>query len=285
MGKSTLVNALVGRKVAITSSRPQTTRNTIRGVLTQQPGARDGGHQIVFVDTPGLHRPRTALGERLNAMVGGTLTDADVVALVVYATQEIGPGDRRIAERLQGLETPVVVAVTKIDRARPEQLAVRLAEAGEWDFDAYVPVSGLSGEGLPALRAELVARLPEGPLYFPPDAVTDQPEPVVIAEIVREKFLERLRDEMPHSLVVLVREVEERADGLLAVTGSVVVERSSQKGIVIGRGGRMLRAAGEEARRELESLFGTRVYLDLRVRVEKDWQRRPELLDRLGFRT
>ncbi len=285
VGKSTLVNALVGRKVAITSSRPQTTRNTIRGVLTQQPGARDGGHQIVFVDTPGLHRPRTALGERLNAMVGGTLTDADVVALVVDATQEIGPGDRRIAERLQGLETPVVVAVTKIDRARPEQLAVRLAEAGEWDFDAYVPVSGLSGEGLPALRAELVARLPEGPLYFPPDAVTDQPEPVVIAEIVREKFLERLRDEMPHSLVVLVREVEERADGLLAVTGSVVVERSSQKGIVIGRGGRMLRAAGEEARRELESLFGTRVYLDLRVRVEKDWQRRPELLDRLGFRT
>ncbi len=179
--------------------------------------------------------------------------------------------------------TPVVVAVNKTDIAARPTVAERLLEAAAWDFDAYVPVSALEGDALDPLLEELVARLPEGPLYFPADAVSDQPEQQLIGEIVREKFLDRLRDELPHSLTVVVREMEQRESGTLYVDAVAVVERDSQKGIIIGKGGEMLRAAGSEARAELESIFGTSVYLDLRVRVEKDWQRQPDLLDRLGF--
>lgn len=282
VGKSTLVNALVGSKVAITSSRPQTTRNTIRGVLTLPTGGEPEA-QVVFVDTPGLHKPRTALGERLNALVSGTLAEADSVLFVLDATQRIGPGDRRIAERLSHLRTPTIVIVNKIDAASPGRVAAQLSEAGSWDCDAYVPVSALRREGLQPVLDEVVARLPEGPLYFPPGSATDQPEELLIAEIVREKFLDRLREELPHSLTVLVRETQERAGGTLYVDALVVVERESQKPIVIGKGGQVLAAAGSEARRELEVLFGVKVYLDLRVRVEKDWQRHPDLLNRLGF--
>ncbi len=283
VGKSTLVNALVGSKVSITSKRPQTTRNTIRGVLTRRSETGEPVAQLVLVDTPGLHKPKTALGERLNTLVYGTLAEADVNLFLVDATQPVGPGDRLIAERLRRAGTPVVVAVNKTDIAARPTVAERLLEAAAWDFDAYVPVSALEGDALDPLLEELVARLPEGPLYFPADAVSDQPEQQLIGEIVREKFLDRLRDELPHSLTVVVREMEQRESGTLYVDAVAIVERDSQKGIIIGKGGEMLRAAGSEARAELESIFGTSVYLDLRVRVEKDWQRQPDLLDRLGF--
>jgi GTP-binding protein Era len=283
VGKSTLVNALVGSKVAITSSRPQTTRNVIRGVVTHMEDGRPA-YQMILVDTPGLHKPRTELGSRLNHLVYGTLAEADVVAFLIDATQPIGPGDQLIAERLKESGAEVVVAVNKVDAASREAVVSQLDRAGEWDFSAYVPISARRGENLGALVDELVARLPEGPLYFPPEAITDQPEEMLAAEIIREKFLERLRDELPHSLAVIVEEIAPTASGLVVVRAKVVVERKSQKGIVIGKGGSMLKAAGSEARKELELIFGTRVHLDLRVTVEPDWQRRPALLDRMGFR-
>ncbi|MDH3498742.1 MAG: GTPase Era [Acidimicrobiia bacterium] len=281
VGKSTLVNALVGSKVAITSSRPQTTRNAIRGVVTL--GEPEPTAQLVLIDTPGLHKPKNALGERLNAIVYGTLAEVDAVAFVLDATQKVGPGDRLIAQRLADAGSEVVVVVNKTDIAKKGRVLERLTEGAVWDFAAYVPLSAANRDGIHQLRDELVGRLPDGPQYFPRDATTDQPEELLVAEIVREKFLARLREELPHSLTVRTREIETRDDGLLSIDAQVVVERKSQKGIVIGKSGEVLGAAGAEARAELEALFGTKVYLGLRVVVEKDWQRRPELLDRLGF--
>jgi GTP-binding protein Era len=282
VGKSTLVNRMVGSKVSITSTRPQTTRNTIRGVVTL-PVESDPEYQIVLIDTPGLHKPRTSLGERLNSLVYGSLAEADAVLFVIDATQEIGPGDRRIAERVGMAGAEVVLVVNKVDAASPEQIADQLTEAAGWDFRAYVPLSALTGDGVDRLVGELIALLPEGPMYFPREATTDQPEQLLIGEIVREKFLEHLREELPHSLAVMVSDMEERENGLLYVEAMLIVERDSQKGIIIGKRGELLATAGSEARREIEALLGARVYLDLRVKVEKDWQRDPHLLDRLGF--
>ncbi len=282
VGKSTLVNALVGSKVAITSSRPQTTRNTIRGVLTDMSG-ESPEWQMVFVDTPGLHKPKTQLGNRLNSLVYGTLAEADAVVFLIDATQPVGPGDRLIAQRLHTSKAEVVVAVNKIDVAPRADVVSQLAEASEWDFASYVPLSALHSENLSPLVDELTVRMPEGPMYYPPDTKGDQPENILAGEIVREKFLERLSEELPHSLVVIVDDMAQREDGLLTISARAIVERKSQKGIVIGKGGSLLKSAGTEAREELEVLFGTRVYLDLRVTVEADWQRRPSSLDRLGF--
>ncbi len=279
VGKSTLVNALVGDKVAITSSRPQTTRNTIRGVLTLE----DPEAQFVFVDTPGIHRPRTALGTRLNELVDRSIADADAIVFVLDATQQIGPGDRMIAERLGPAKASTVVVVNKTDKAAPHEIGEHLAIAGEWDFAAYVPLSALESEGLQPLVDEVLALLPEGPAYFPPDMRTDQPDAFVAAELVREKYLSRLREELPHSLAVVVGDMETRDNGTVYVPATIYVERPSQKGIVIGKGGALLKQVGEEARADLERFFAAPVYLDLRVRVERDWQRREQLLDRLGF--
>ncbi len=277
VGKSTLVNALVGTKVSITSPRPQTTRNTVRGIVEAED------LQVVLVDTPGLHRPRTALGERLNRLVEGSLAEADAVLFVLDATQEIGPGDRLIAERLAAAGTATIVVSNKIDAAGPDQITEQLAEAGEWDFAAYVPASALEGENLVPILTELKALLPEGPAYFPAGTTTDQPEELLIAELIREKFLARLRDELPHSLAVVIEDMEEQENGVLRISARLVVERDSQKGIVIGKGGVLIREAGSEARREIETLLGTRVFLDLRARVEKDWQQRPGMIERLGL--
>lgn len=279
MGKSTLVNALVGEKVAITSARPQTTRNTIRGVLTLS----DAEAQLVFVDTPGLHKPRTALGERLNKLVYRSLADSDVVVFVVDATGEIGPGDQLIAERLRAAKAPTVVVVNKIDIADRDEVVGQLGVAGEWDFSAYVPISALGGDGLEALVDEIVSRMPEGPFYFPTDVRTDQPDIFIAGELIREKYLARLREELPHSLAVVVDDLQTRDSGTVYVSAVVYVERTSQKGIVIGRGGELLKKVGSEARVDLERLFGAKVFLDLKVKVERDWQRRDQLLDRLGF--
>lgn len=282
VGKSTLVNRMVGSKVAITSTRPQTTRNAIRGVVNG-PNVDNPEYQIVLVDTPGIHRPKTELGHRLNAIVYGTLADADVVLFVVDATMPIGPGDRLVASRLVEADANVVVAVNKIDKASREATMGQLIQAAEWPFDEIYPVSAVTGESVPELVTELAGRLPEGPMYFSKGMTSDQPETLVIAEIIREKFLDRLREELPHSLIVRIENMDEREGGVLDIEADAVVERNSQKGIVIGKGGSLIRDAGTEARLELESLLGSKVNLSLQVVVEKDWQRRPQLLDRLGF--
>lgn len=277
VGKSTLVNALVGEKVAITSPRPQTTRNTIRGVATSDEV------QLVLVDTPGLHKPRNVLGERLNRLVYGSIAEADAVLFVLDAGQPIGPGDRLIAERLADSGAPVVVAVNKTDQSSNEEVLRQLAEAGEWDFAVYVPISALKGDGLEALRSELEGLMLEGPFFFPPNMYSDQPDQLLAAELVREKYLSRLREELPHSLAVVVGDIEERDNGVLYIPASVYIERTSQKGMVIGKGGELIKTVGAEARSELERLFGVPVFLDLRVKVEKDWQRKDTTLDRMGF--
>lgn len=279
VGKSTLVNALVGEKVAITSSRPQTTRNTIRGVLTLP----DRQAQVVLVDTPGVHKPRNALGERLNTLVYGSLEDADAVLFVLDARQAIGPGDKLIAERLKQAGAPVVVAVNKVDIASKEDVLFQLSVAGEWDFAAYVPISARKSDGLDRIVDEVVDLLAPGPFFFPPDATSDQPERLLAAEMVREKYLARLREELPHSVAVVVDEMDTQDNGVLRIEATVYVERDSQKGMVIGKGGSIVRDVGTEARADLERIFGTKVFLDLRVRVEKDWQRKDEMLDRFGF--
>lgn len=268
---------MVGTKVTITSKRPQTTRNTIRGV------AHGDGYQIVLVDTPGLHKPRTELGNRLNAMVYGTLAEVDAVIFVVDATMPVGPGDRLVADRLIDSASYVVVAVNKVDAASRAATISQLVEASQWPFEHYFPVSAKTGEGVAELVEHVVSQLPEGPQYYPDDMITDQPEAIVIAEIIREKFLDRLREELPHALIVRVEDITVRDDGLIDISADLIVERSSQKGIVIGKGGSLLEVAGSEARTELEALLGDRINLRLHVTVEKDWQRTPQLLDRLGF--
>jgi GTP-binding protein Era len=282
VGKSTLVNHLVGSKVTITSARPQTTRNAIRGVVNG-PDREHPEYQIVLIDTPGLHKPRNELGTRLNSLVYGTLSEADVVLFMIDATMPVGPGDRLIAERLGKAEAEVVLVLNKIDTAGKGDVVEQLVKAGEWDFASYVPVSAIDGTGIGELVGEIVGRLPEGPIYYPVGMTTDQPESLVVAEIVREKFLDRLREELPHSLVVVVEDLEQRDDGLIDIAADIIVERKSQKGIVIGKGGSLLKAAGSEARVDLEALLGNRVILRLQVTVEPGWQRKPQLLDRLGF--
>lgn len=278
VGKSTLVNSIVDSKVSIVSDKPQTTRTTVKGVHTTDD------FQIVFLDTPGIHRPRTRLGERLNRHALGTLGEVDVVCFMVEANAAVGPGDRFIAEHVATVRSPTVLVLNKVDLATPSEIAAQLDAASQLaDFDAYVPVCARSGDGASELLTELVPRLPRGPRYYPEGTVTDQPEAFVIGEILREKLLEVTRDELPHSIAVTVEEIEERDHGVLAVRAVVLVERDSQKGIVIGSGGDMIKRVGSRARHELEALFGTRVYLETRVKVEKDWQRREHALDRLGY--
>lgn len=283
VGKSTMLNAIVGRKVSIVSDKPQTTRTQVRGVRTT------GDSQLVFLDTPGLHRPRTLLGERGNERALATLEEVDVVCFVIEANAPIGPGDRFVAGRLAEVDTPVVLALNKIDAATHDEIGEHLALAsGELgDFAAYVPVSARSEIGLDALVAEFTARLPEGPHYYPDDVVADQPESFLVAELLREQLLKVAREELPHSIAVNTDDLEERrtssGEPLLAVRVTVRVERQSQKGIVIGKGGEVLKAAGTAARRELEALLGVRVHLETRVKVEPDWQRRAGSLDHLGL--
>jgi GTP-binding protein Era len=281
-GKSTLTNALVGSKVAIMSDRPQTTRHTVRGIVNR-PYA-----QLVLVDTPGFHRPRTLLGERLNDLVLTTVAEVDVVALCVPANQKVGPGDRFIAEQLAKVagRTPVVAVVTKTDLVDRDTVGARLLEVGglgEWA--EIVPVSASAGFQIDLLADLLVARLPEGGPLYPEGELTDSPEELMVAELIREASLAGVRDELPHSIAVVVEEMGPRdgRDDMLEIHASLYVERDSQKGIVIGSGGQRLRTVGTVARRQIEALLGSKVYLDLRVKVAKDWQRDPKQLRRLGF--
>jgi len=284
VGKSTLVNQAVGAKVAIVSDRPQTTRTQIRGVRTT------AASQIVFLDTPGIHKPRTLLGERTNERAKASLAEVDVVCMLVDATAPIGRGDRFIADLVHEVATPTVLVVNKIDRADRRAVVEHLATASRalGEFDEFVPLSARTGEGMDVFVHALEARLPEGPLYYPEGVVTDQPETFLAAELLREQLLRVARDELPHAITVVAEEMESDDhdvgnDEIVRIRARIFVERESQKGIVIGRGGDVLKLAGTRARQELEALLGTRVYLETRVAVERDWQRRAHALDRLGY--
>ena len=282
-GKSTLTNGLVGAKVAITSDRPQTTRHTIRGIVHRE------NFQIILVDTPGLHRPRTLLGQRLNDRVKDTYSEVDVIGLCIPADEKIGPGDRWIYQQIRTIapNTTLVVVVTKIDKVSKDRVAVQLLAVSELVGPGaeIVPASATTGENLDVLTDVLAALLPPGPAFYPDGELTDEPEEVLMAELIREAALEGVRDELPHSLAVVIEEVSPREgrDDLIDVHANLFVERESQKGIVIGKGGARLREVGTAARTQIEKLLGTKVYLDLRVKIAKNWQRAPKQLGRLGF--
>ncbi len=285
-GKSTLTNALIGQKVAITSSRPQTTRHAIRGIL-HRPDA-----QLVVIDTPGLHKPRTLLGSRLNDVVRETWAEVDVIGFCVPADQPVGRGDEFIAAELRSVagRTPVLGVVTKTDLARPEQVAERLTQLSAlMEFAEVVPCSAVDGFQVGLLADLLVARLPEGPPLYPDGELTDEPEETLVAELIREAALEGVRDELPHSIAVVIEEMIPRAgrhpkaEPMLDVHALVYVERASQKGIVIGKGGARLKQVGTDARRQIETLLGTKVFLELHVKIAENWQRDPRQLRKLGF--
>ena len=268
VGKSTLVNQIVGSKVTITSDKPQTTRHQIRGVL-HRPDS-----QIVLVDTPGITRPRTALGERLAQSADEALSGVDVIALVIDATERIGAGDRAIAARVAAAKDHALLVVNKIDLATPAQVVTQLATAGEWDLSAYFPVSAKTGQGLDVLIEEMERRMPEGPAFYPDDQVRDLPDEFWVAELVREQLLAETRDELPHSIACRVTEWE-----WPRIRCEIVVERDSQKGIVIGKGGGVLRRVGQAARAQLPP----GAFLELHVTVEKDWQRKPDRVRRMNY--
>ncbi|MFM7490141.1 MAG: GTPase Era [Actinomycetota bacterium] len=266
VGKSTLVNAICGRKVSIVSDKPQTTRRQVRGVLTRP------GLQIVFVDTPGLHKPVTALGERVNAAAIESLADVDVACLLVDATAPFGTGDQWVASRLDLSKT--VVVVNKCDAASRDAVGEQLARAGLLDAEAYFPVSARTGEGVAALVEYIAAKLPEGPLYYPEDVISDLTDPDWVAELVREQLLAEMRDEIPYSIATRVTEWE-----WPRVRCEIIVERESQKGMVIGKGGAMVKKVRERVRRQLPP----GIVLELKVKVDKDWQRRPDRVQQLGY--
>ncbi|HZB59483.1 MAG TPA: GTPase Era [Actinomycetota bacterium] len=280
VGKSTLLNALLGQKLAIVSDKPQTTRSAVRGVLHRPEG------QIVLVDTPGLHKPRTLLGQRLNDLVRGTLAEVDLVLQLVDAAAGVGAGDRFLAAELAKVATPKLCVVNKMDAASRAKIAAALQAAADLaDFAEVVPVSARAGTQLDLLVELILRHLPEGRPLYPEGHTSDEPEQHLVAELIREKALAVVRDELPHSVAVLVEEMgpdPERED-LLVIRAFLFVERASQKPIVLGKGGSVLRDIGTRARAELEALFGTQVYLDLRVKVAKEWQRDPRQLSRLGF--
>jgi GTP-binding protein Era len=274
-----LLNNLVHAKMAIISEKPQTTRNRIRCILTRDDA------QVIFVDTPGFHKPKNALGEKLNRSVRETLGEVDAIIFMLDATQNIGKGDLFIAGELAGLETPVVAALNKIDRLDADQVEAQTAVVGNLgEYRDIIPLSAKTGENVHALIERVVELLPEGPMYYPPGVLTDQPTSFIVAELIREKALQLTREEVPHSVAVVVEDMEKREDGeLVDIDAAIYVERDSQKGIIIGKGGRMLKEIGTRARQEIEPLLGERVYLRLQVKVEKDWSKRPEMIRRMGY--
>jgi GTP-binding protein Era len=277
VGKSTLLNQILQTKVAITSSRPQTTRNLIRGILTT-PQA-----QLVFVDTPGMHKPRSALGRRLNKVVRNTIEEVDTVLFVVDTAAGVGDGDMFIANELKRARVPVLAVLNKIDAADPRSIqdgSRLILETTGWPLHG---TSARTGAGVPELVGEIVQGLPEGPLYYPPDSVTDQSQRRTIAELIREKVLERTHQEVPHSVAVIVEDMFTEDDGTIRIDATIFVERDSQKGIVIGKGGGLLKEIGTSARKEIEALVGSHVFLGLRVKVEHDWQSDDSRIAKFGY--
>jgi GTP-binding protein Era len=282
VGKSTLVNAIVGSRVAIVSMRPQTTRRAIRGIHTDL----EAGRQLVLVDLPGVQRPRDVLTERMQKRVERELADSDLALIVINGEEGVGPGDRFIARALAaaGGRLPTICAVNKVDRTGPNELVPVLAEAaGLEGVDEVFPISAREGDGLEALVARLGELVPEGPYLYPPEDHSDQPGELLLAELVREQVLNRTREEIPHSVEIAVKEVSEREDGLVTVSAEIWAETESQKGILIGKGGKKIGEIGTAARSSLEAELGAKVHLDLKVRVRSHWRRDEDLLDRLGI--
>lgn len=279
VGKSTLLNALVGQKVAIMSNRPQTTRNRIRGVLTTN------AMQIIFIDTPGIHKPRHRLGEVMVETAEATFREVDVILFVCDATEPGHPGDDHVLEKLRNVQTPVFLIINKVDAApKPDVLAMIASYSEKRPFAEIIPVSAKEADQLDVLTKALTDELPEGPKYYPDDMVTDHPEQFIIAETIREKVLHLTREEIPHSVMVEVEQLERRTgSNVLYVHAVIYTERDSQKGILIGKRGAMLKKVGQLARQELEGLLGNKVYLELWVKVKKDWRNEPGLLRRFGF--
>lgn len=279
VGKSTLLNRVIGQKIAIMSDKPQTTRNKIHGVYTQQ------GLQIVFLDTPGIHKPKSKLGSYMMKVADNTLREVDAILFLVDVAEGMGGGDRFIIERLKNVSTPVLLVLNKIDQVHPEALLPIIASYKElYDFAEIVPVSALQGNNVGTLLAQIERYLPEGPQYYPADQVTDYPEQFICAELIREKILHLTREEIPHSIAVAIEQMKAEANGVVQIGAVVFVERDSQKGIVIGKQGAMLKEIGKQARVDIEALLGSKVFLELWVKVKKDWRNRESVLKDLGFR-
>lgn len=279
VGKSTLMNHLIGQKVAIMSDKPQTTRNKIHGVYTTEQV------QIVFLDTPGIHKPTSKLGDFMNRSADSALNEVDAILFLTDVSERLGGGDRYIIEKLKRTDTPVFLVLNKIDKVHPEELLPVIAQYRELhDFEEIIPISALHGNNVSALLEQLIRRLPEGPMYYPPDQVTDHPEQFVCAELIREKIIHLTREEVPHSIAVTIEDMRVQDNGVVYIGAVIFVERDSQKGIIIGKHGAMLREVGTAARREIEALLGSRIYLELWVKVKKDWRNQERVLRDFGFR-
>jgi GTPase len=279
VGKSTLMNQLLGQKIAIMSDKPQTTRNRIQGVYSEERG------QIVFIDTPGIHKPKHRLGDFMAKAAQSTLKEVDVILFLVDAKEGRGAGDDFIIERLRNVQTPVFLVVNKIDQVHPDELLPLIASYQEsYAFDEVIPVSAVEGNNVGTLVDQVFAKLEEGPQFYPEDQVTDHPERFLMSEMIREKVLHLTREEIPHSIAVDIEQIKERENSDTLYVGAViVVERSSQKGILIGRQGKMLKEIGQRAREDIQNLLGTKIFLELWVKVEKDWRNKPKYLREFGY--
>jgi len=280
VGKSTFLNRVIGQKIAIMSDKPQTTRNKVQGVYTTDDS------QIIFIDTPGIHKPKHRLGDFMMKVATNALREVDAILFMVNVTEPRGAGDDFIIEKLKGLDTPIILVMNKIDLIHPDELPKVIEQyTNELDFAAYVPISALQGNNVEPLLGEIKKLLPEGPMYYPADQVTDHPERFIISEMIREKVLHKTRDEVPHSIAVAIESIKKRENSeMIDVEAVIMVERDSQKGIIIGKKGAMLREIGTDARHDIEALLGTKVYLNLWVKVQKDWRNKMGQLRDLGLR-
>jgi len=279
VGKSTLLNQIVGQKIAIMSDKPQTTRNRIQAVYTADDA------QIVFIDTPGIHKPKSKLGDYMVQTATSTLNEVDLILFLIDVSEELGPGDRFIMKQFEKVRTPVFCVMNKIDLVHPEKLLEIIDQYREiYEFAEFIPVSAMLGNNVPTLIEQIVRRLPEGPKYYPDDQITDHPEQFIVAELIREKLMHATFDEVPHSVAVKVEEMVVQDNGVVRIGAVIFVERESQKGIVIGKQGAMLKEIGRLARQDIEALLGSRIYLELWVKVKKDWRNQELVLRDLGFR-
>lgn len=278
VGKSTFMNRVIGQKIAIMSDKPQTTRNKIQGVLTEEDA------QYIFIDTPGIHKPKHKLGDFMVKVAENTLNEVDVIIFMINADEGYGRGDQFIMDRLENVNTPVFLVINKIDQIHPDQLLPLIEQyRNKYSFDEIVPISALEGNNVSKLLEVIKSYLPEGPQYYPEDQVTDHPERFIISELIREKALHLTREEIPHSIAVVIENIEHREKGAVFIQAAMITERKSQKGIIIGKQGSMLKEIGKQARQDIEALLGTKIYLELWVKVQKDWRNRQTNLNEYGF--
>ncbi|CAM3436529.1 GTPase Era [Marinicrinis lubricantis] len=279
VGKSTLMNQVIGQKIAIMSDKPQTTRNKIQGVYTTDHA------QIVFIDTPGIHKPKSKLGDFMIKVAQGTLNEVDAVLFMIDVSQGLGAGDKFIIEQLKNIDTPVILGLNKIDQVHPEELLPIISQYKQlYDFAELVPLSALQGSNVETLLQQIIRYMPEGPQYYPSDQVTDYPEQFICAELIREKILHLTREEIPHSIAVQIEDMRVKENGLVEISAVIFVERDSQKGIIIGKRGALLKEIGQQARHDIEHLLGSKIFLELWVKVKKDWRNQDAVLRDLGFR-